>query len=117
MQRCLEKRLLPYAAVALFSLTATALASGAASSGKGDLPRLETLEGSRVSALLPPDAIPAIDTPQFVSASEASAFMKDDEPVLGVMHDGAAKAYSLWHLDRHEIVSDRLGSQGVAVTW
>jgi hypothetical protein len=117
MQRSFEKRLLPYAAVALFSLGAIALASGAASSGKGDLPRFETLEGSRVSALLPPDAIPAIDTPQFVSASEASAFMKDDEPVLGVMHDGTAKAYSLWHLDRHEIVNDRLGSQGVAVTW
>jgi len=84
---------------------------------KGDLPRLETLQGSRVSAVLPPDAIPAVDTPRFVSASDASAFMKDDEPVLGVVQDGAAKAYSLWHLDRHEIVNDRLGSQDVAVTW
>lgn len=117
MQRSFENRLLPYAAVVLFSLSASALATGAASPGKGDLPRLEKLEGSRVSTLLPPDAIPAIDTPQFVSAPEASAFMKDDEPVLGVLHDGLAKAYSLWHLDRHEIMNDRLGNQGVAVTW
>ncbi len=117
MERSFENGLLRYAAVGLFSLTATALASGAGSPAKGELPRLESLEGSPVSALLPPDAIPAIDTPQFVSASEASAFMKDDEPMLGVMHDGIAKAYSLWHLDRHEIVNDRLGSQGVAVTW
>lgn len=117
MERSFENRWLPYVAVGLFSLTATALASGAASPASGELPRLESLEGSPVSALLPPDAIPAIDTPQFVPASEASTFMKDDEPVLGVMHDGIAKAYSLWHLDRHEIVNDRLGSQGVAVTW
>ena len=117
MQRSFESRLLPYAAVALFSLSTTAPASGAGLPGKGDLPRLQSLEGSPVSALLPPDAIPAMDSPQFVSASDASAFMKDDEPVLGVMHDRIAKAYSLWHLDRHEIVNDRLGSQGVAVTW
>src|SRR5262249_28932776 len=116
-ERSLENRLLPYAAIGLFSLSTTGLAGGANLPGKGDLPRLESFEGSPVSALLPPDAIPAMDTPQFVSASEASAFMKDDEPVLGVMHDRIAKAYSLWHLDRHEIVNDRLGSQGVAVTW
>jgi len=117
MQRSFESRLLPYATVGLFSLSTTGLASGAAVPGKGDLPRLESLEGSPVSALLPPDAIPAMDTPQFVSASESSALMKEDEPVLGVMHEGIAKAYSLWHLDRHEIVNDRLGDRDVAVTW
>ncbi len=117
MERSFENRLLPYAAVGLFSLGTTALASGAASPGKGELPRLESLEGSPVSALLPPDAIPAIDIPQFVSASEASVFMKDDEPVLGVMHDGIAKAYSLWHLDRHEIVNDVFEGRPIGVTW
>ncbi len=116
MKRFAESEL-SHAAVALFWLTTTTLASGAAPPEKGELPRPETIEGSRVGALLPPDAIPAIDAPQFVPASKASAFMKDDEPVLGVVHDGTAKAYSLWHLDRHEIVNDRLGGQGVAVTW
>jgi hypothetical protein len=115
MRRSFENRLLPYAAVGLCSLSTAALASGG--TGKGELPRPQSLEGSTVSALLPPDAIPAIDTPQFVSASKASAFMKDDEPVLGVILDGTAKAYSLWHLDRHEIVNDQLGDQSVAVTW
>ncbi len=68
--------------------------------------------------ILEPDAIPAIDDPQFVSAKEAKAFMHANEPVLGLFDGKVAKAYSLWHLDRHEIVNDSLPGLGpVAVTW
>ena len=43
--------------------------------------------------------------------------MSDDEPVLGVVVGRDARAYSLWHLDRHEIVNDTIGKLPIAVTW
>ena len=80
------------------------------------LPRIDKIDGDRVYTLLRPDAIRSIDEPRFVRASEAS-FMRDDEPVVGVVQNGAAKAYSTWHLDHHEIVNDQVGGKAVAVTW
>ncbi len=75
-------------------------------------------DGTMVS-VLPADAIPAVTNPSFLTRAEAEPLMYDDEPVLGLVDPvtGQAKAYSLWHLDRHEIVNDRLGDKPVAVTW
>jgi len=69
--------------------------------------------------VLPPDKIPALTKPVFVSGVEADRQMADDEPVLGLVDPvtGQAKAYSLWHLEHHEIVNDQLGGKPVAVTW
>lgn len=80
------------------------------------LPRVTQIDGDRVYTLLRPDAIRAVDEPQFGAASAAS-FMRDDEPVVGVVQNGIAKAYSTWHLDHHEIVNDTLNGKPVAVTW
>lgn len=73
--------------------------------------------GSRIVTVLPKDAIPAIDDPKFVSAGEADRVMSPDELVLGVIDGSVAKAYSLWQLNHHEIVNDRIGKLPVAVTW
>lgn len=81
-----------------------------------DLPQVAELEGDKVYSLIQPDRIPAIDEPLLVAAATAD-FMADDELVLGVVLGGVAKAYSLWHLDRHEIVNDRLGGEAIAATW
>ena len=81
-----------------------------------DLRRIREVEGDRIYTLLPPDGIPAIDDPKFVPAGEAD-FMKSNEWVVGVSRNGVTKAYSLWHLDRHEIVNDWFGREPVAVTW
>ena len=62
------------------------------------------------------DAILAIENPVFVSAEEAD-FMSDREPVIGLFDGTTAKAYSVWALEAHEIVNDRLGERPVAVTW
>jgi hypothetical protein len=43
--------------------------------------------------------------------------MRDDEPVVGIIANGVAKAYSTWHLDHHEIVNDTVAGRPVAVTW
>lgn len=94
-----------------------ALATTATVASGQNLPEIQSLEGDPVVEVLPPDAIPAIDEPKFVSAKKGNKFMQDDEAVLGVVHEGEAKAYSLWHLDRHEIVNDTLKETPVGVTW
>lgn len=81
-------------------------------------PREEKVGDGTLLHVLPPDTIRAIDNPQFVSAKEASKFMQPNEVVLGLYDGTVAKAYSLWHLDHHEIVNDSLPNIGpVAVTW
>ena len=94
------------------SLAVAAIASAASR----DLPDIKQIEGDPIVTLLPPDGIPAIDRPKFAPASKAK-FMQENEPVLGVVHNGVAKAYSIWHLDRHEIVNDDFGADPLAVTW
>lgn len=64
----------------------------------------------------PRDGIPAIDDPRFVSASEAG-FLADDDRVLGLLHEGEARAYPIAIMNWHEVVNDRLGSEPVAVTF
>jgi hypothetical protein len=40
-----------------------------------------------------------------------------DEPVIGVVLGGEARAYPTWQLNAHEIVNDRIGNRSIAVTW
>lgn len=75
------------------------------------------IDGDTVYQVLPPGAIPAITDPIFVTGKEAARQMADDEPVIGLVINGEARAYSMWHLDGHEIVNDVIGKTAVAVTW
>ncbi len=106
------RRLIP---LAMF-LVAACERGPAAARATFELPRVTGVDNDRVHTLLAPDAIPAIDEPRFIRASEAT-FMADDEPVVGVVIAGVARAYSTWHLDHHEIVNDVIGGQPLAVTW
>lgn len=76
-----------------------------------------TIGGDDVYQVLPVGAIPAIDEPEFVSGAEADRQMRPKEPVLGVVVDGEARAYSLWQLDAHEIVNDEIAGTAIAATW
>ena len=67
--------------------------------------------------LLPPDAIPAIDDPQFLTVDEASAVYDPGELIIGVEFNGDARAYSVPLLSNHEIVNDTVGGEKIAVTW
>jgi hypothetical protein len=67
--------------------------------------------------VLPVDAIPAIDHPTFVSAAAADPLMRPDEVVLSLPDGDAARAYSAWQLNHHEIVNDTVEGLPVAVTW
>ena len=67
--------------------------------------------------LLPPDAIPAIDNPSFLNATEADTFYDPSELIIGVVFNGDARAYSVPLLSNHEIVNDDVGGVKIAVTW
>ena len=70
-----------------------------------------------VSGGPPPDGIPAIDRPVFVTPKEGDAWLKPQEPVLALQISGDARAYPLQILMWHEIVNDLVGGQAVAVTY
>ncbi len=76
-----------------------------------------TFDGELMYTVLPPNAIPAITAPEFVSGDEAEQQMLPGEPVLGVVLGGESRAYSAWQLDAHEIVNDVVGETAIAVTW
>lgn len=65
----------------------------------------------------PPDGIPAIDKPRFMSPNEANAWLHSKEPVLAVTVNGEARAYPLQILIWHEIVNDTVGGRPLAVTY
>lgn len=74
-------------------------------------------QGDTMYTVLPPDAIRAIREPEFLSGDEADAQMSPDEKVMGLLLPGVARAYSLWHLDAHEIVNDSIVGIAIAATW
>ncbi len=64
----------------------------------------------------PPDGIPPIDRPAFITPSKAT-WLDSEEPVLVVDIDGDARAYPLQILLWHEIVNDTVGGRPVTVTY
>ncbi len=89
-------------------------ATEAEETSSGSAVNLEDLE---IITLLPRDAIPSIDNPEFYSVEDANEEYAPEELVLGVVIDGDARAYSTNLLDSHEIVNDVVGGQPIAVTW
>jgi hypothetical protein len=63
------------------------------------------------------DGIPSIDVPRFVSVGEADEWLSEREPVIELVHEGAARAYPIQILVWHEIVNDEVGGTPVVVTF
>ncbi len=80
------------------------------------LASVREIDGEPVRRVLGKDGIRSIDKPKFVAAEKAR-FLRDADPVIGVVRHGVAKAYSVFQLDSHEIVNDSFGSDPVMVTW
>lgn len=70
-----------------------------------------------IREFLPRDSIQSIDDPQFVPASQGTAFMDPDEKVIGLVINDDARAYPIPILSNHEIVNDVVGGEPVAITW
>ncbi|MCA9010575.1 MAG: DUF3179 domain-containing protein [Planctomycetaceae bacterium] len=62
------------------------------------------------------DGIPAISTPQLISAADAT-FLKPEDRVIGVVLKDLARAYPIRILNYHEIVNDRIDTTPIAVTY
>jgi hypothetical protein len=65
----------------------------------------------------PKDGIPALKDPQFVSVSEADAWLQPVEPVILVQVGEDAKAYPIQILIWHEIANDKVGGEPLVVTF
>ena len=100
----------------------TAPAPVASSAGSTPTPvrlPIEAVDPAEIITLLPPDGIPAIDNPEFMTIQETinRGVMDDSEPVLSFGHQGVWHAYSILQLDRHEIVNDVVSGLPIAATW
>ncbi|MCZ6674635.1 MAG: DUF3179 domain-containing protein [Verrucomicrobia bacterium] len=62
------------------------------------------------------DGIPAIDSPNFLTVEEVR-YLKADDLVMSVSHEGITRAYPIRILNYHEIVNDTIGSLSFAVTY
>lgn len=65
----------------------------------------------------PPDGIPPIDDPRFVSVEAADRYLSDAEPVIALVIGGEARAYPAQVLIWHEIVNDTVAGVPVSVTY
>jgi hypothetical protein len=73
------------------------------------------IDPDAIVRVLPADAIPAIDTPAFISVDELD--LPDTEPVIALEIDGDARAYPVGVLTFHEIVNDTVGGVPVSITY
>ena len=80
-------------------------------------PQKTLLKGDTLYTLLKPNDIPAIFEPEFTNINEAKDTYYDNEPLIVVTDGNEAKAYSIWHLDQHEVVNDYINGTAITVTW
>lgn len=64
----------------------------------------------------PRDGIPALNDPEFLRPDKAD-FIKDKDRVIGVHHNGIAKAYPIKILNWHEIVNDHFGEEAILISY
>jgi len=64
----------------------------------------------------PPDGIPSVDEPKFLTPSEVD-FLEENEPVLALDVDGDVRAYPVQIMMWHEIVNDTVGGLPIAVSY
>lgn len=91
------------------------LASGSAAQKRQ--PVKTFVAGDTMYTMLKPGDIPAIFDPEFISVEKAKKLYHDNEPLMVVSRGGEVKAYSVWHLDGHEVVNDYLDGDAITVTW
>jgi hypothetical protein len=81
------------------------------------LPEATPPPGLPIVAWTARDHFPIIRKPWYVPAKQADLLMALEEPVLGVVLDGQARAYSTNQLNEHEVVIDEIAGIPVLVTY
>lgn len=95
-----------------FSVNSQNLTSEIQSLNKSIVPLDQIVSGGP-----PPDGIPSIEDPEFVSTEDAENFMSESDLILGVNINGDIRGYPLQILVWHEIVNDIVGGNSIAVTY
>ena len=76
-----------------------------------------SIDTSQIQSGGPPrDGIPALFEPKTLPAKYVD-FLDDDDQVLGVVHNGIARAYPTRILSWHELVNDDFGGDPLLVSW
>jgi hypothetical protein len=76
-----------------------------------------SIDTSKIQSGGPPrDGIPALFEPTTLPAKLID-FLDDNEQVLGVEHNGIARAYPTRILSWHELVNDDFGGDPLLVSW
>lgn len=89
-----------------------------AATAEGPEPEVHgVFQGDEMFTLLPPDGIPAIMAPEYLTDQPAADQMSAHEPVLGLAGADDAVCWSTWQLDHHEIVNDVFNETAIAATW
>ena len=65
----------------------------------------------------PPDGIPPIDNPHFISVADAGDMFEAAEAVVALEINGDARAYPVQVMIWHEIVNDTVGGVPVSITY
>ncbi len=73
--------------------------------------------GQIISGGPPPDGIPPLDDPFFVTVAEADVYLDDAEPVVFLDINGDVRAYPVAVMIWHEIVNDTVGGVAVSITY
>ena len=91
---------------ALAAVAAGALAAGASAAPIGQ-------------QAVPRDAFPVFDDPQMLGVAEAEArkVVFDRDAVIGVAHNGEAKAYPVTVMGVHELGNDTIGGVPISIGW
>jgi hypothetical protein len=64
----------------------------------------------------PPGAIPEINFPRMIPASQAS-YLRQEDRVLGYVYDGIAKAYPYRIFWWHEVINDSIAGRFITITY
>ena len=76
-----------------------------------------SIDTSQIQSGGPPrDGIPALFEPKTLPAKYVD-FLDDEDQVLGVVHNGIARAYPIRILSWHELVNDDFGGDPLLVSW
>ena len=81
------------------------------------LPETDPPAGFPIQAWGPRDFFPVIRNPWYVSVQQGDSLLAGDEPVLGVVVGGQARAYSTNQLNDHEMVLDDIAGTPVLVSY
>lgn len=68
---------------------------------------------------VPRDAFPVFDNPKMIAAVEAEkrGIVFDRAAVIGIAHNGEAKAYPVAVMGVHELGNDSIGGVPITVSW